>query len=345
MLQQLRVLCVEDDPLSARILIDRLHAFPAHDGVSFECTHATSLFETRRLLSKNPFDAVISDLGLPDSEGPATIANIRKHAPHMPLVALTADDSIATMREAIDAGADGYFVKGEGASSTLARAIIQAIERRTVLKTLRRSEALSFAVVNYAGHAILTMDQNEVIQSFNRAAEKLFGHSAVAVVGQNVSMLIPADLRNRHHVQFHSYLETDVHNLASLDHDVMALRKDGTTFPVELVVTELFGCGEGRSFCAIIRDLSEKRAREAEVVKLAASLRERNEALSAALREARAATKAKSDFLANMSHEIRTPLNAILGYAQILEADPHLAMHQRQAVQTIDSSGKHLLAV
>ena len=58
-----------------------------------------------------------------------------------------------------------------------------------------------------------------------------------------------------------------------------------------------------------------------------------------------AANQAKSAFLANMSHEIRTPLNAILGYAQILETDPQLSTHQHQAVQTIGTSGNHLLAV
>jgi signal transduction histidine kinase/CheY-like chemotaxis protein len=55
------------------------------------------------------------------------------------------------------------------------------------------------------------------------------------------------------------------------------------------------------------------------------------------------ANRAKSTFLANMSHEIRTPLNAILGYAQILQRDPHLTRSQRKAVETIQKSGDHLL--
>jgi len=71
------------------------------------------------------------------------------------------------------------------------------------------------------------------------------------------------------------------------------------------------------------------------------------EATNADLREAKdtaeLANQAKSQFLANISHEIRTPMNAILGYAQILEHHASLEPDQRQAVQTIQQSGNHLL--
>jgi signal transduction histidine kinase/CheY-like chemotaxis protein len=58
---------------------------------------------------------------------------------------------------------------------------------------------------------------------------------------------------------------------------------------------------------------------------------------------AAAANRAKSEFLASMSHEIRTPMNAILGYAQVLERDPTLRASHREAMQTVLSSGNHLL--
>lgn len=68
-------------------------------------------------------------------------------------------------------------------------------------------------------------------------------------------------------------------------------------------------------------------------------------ALQHAKTAAEDANRAKSAFLANMSHELRTPLNGILGYAQILKRDSHLLPHQLQAVDTIDKSGEHLLAM
>ena len=62
-----------------------------------------------------------------------------------------------------------------------------------------------------------------------------------------------------------------------------------------------------------------------------------------AMREAKAANQAKSTFLANMSHELRTPLNAILGYAQILQRENYVNEHQRNGLNIIQKSGRHLL--
>ena len=74
-------------------------------------------------------------------------------------------------------------------------------------------------------------------------------------------------------------------------------------------------------------------------------LQEAKESAETAKEEAETANRAKSIFLANMSHEIRTPMNAVLGYAQILQRDPDMMPRQRDAVDTIENSGNHLLAL
>ena len=77
--------------------------------------------------------------------------------------------------------------------------------------------------------------------------------------------------------------------------------------------------------------------------RLQAQLAKAKEEAERAKEEAETANQAKSQFLANMSHEIRTPMNAIIGYAQILADAENLDDKQHQAIQTIQSSGAHLL--
>ena len=91
---------------------------------------------------------------------------------------------------------------------------------------------------------------------------------------------------------------------------------------------------------------------ETQVSERTAQLREetskveaQNKDLAKAKDAADVANQAKSEFLANMSHEIRTPMNAVLGYAQILQRDKSLAQNQRNAVDTIEKSGSHLLTL
>ena len=105
-------------------------------------------------------------------------------------------------------------------------------------------------------------------------------------------------------------------------------RRDGTRVPA-LVGSILFE-GQPRQTVAIVLDLTERRQAEAErTARLAAE----------------AANQAKSAFLASMSHELRTPLNGILGYAQLLQMQDDLAAPARRGLATIESCGRHLLAL
>jgi two-component system cell cycle response regulator len=126
----LRILLVEDDPPQARTVE---HALARVESVSYNVRHALRLDEALASLAREPFDAVLLDLGLSDSQGLETLERLRREAPDLPTVVLTAhDDEVGALRS-LELGAQDYLLKGRVDGNSLARAISYAIQRQQLL--------------------------------------------------------------------------------------------------------------------------------------------------------------------------------------------------------------------
>jgi len=136
--------------------------------------------------------------------------------------------------------------------------------RKMAEEALAGSEARIQAIVNTAVDSIVTIDERGMVHAFNPAAEKIFGYSADEVIGQNVSMLMPSPHREKHDSYIARYLQTGESRIIGIGREVNALRKDGTTFPVELALSEV-QTGNGRLFTGILRDITERKEAEAKL--------------------------------------------------------------------------------
>jgi PAS domain S-box-containing protein len=144
----------------------------------------------------------------------------------------------------------------------------EVAQREQAERSLRESEAQARAVLDTAVDAIVTIDALGIVQSFNPAAKRLFGYRASEVLGRNVSMLMPSPDAERHDGYLANYLRTGRAKIIGIGREVVGLRKDGSTFPVNLAVSEV-NLGGRRTFTGILRDLTEQKRLEKEILEIA----------------------------------------------------------------------------
>ncbi|HLP76734.1 MAG TPA: PAS domain S-box protein [Candidatus Paceibacterota bacterium] len=123
---------------------------------------------------------------------------------------------------------------------------------------LSDSEERMRAILETAVEGIITIDERGLVESMNRAAEKMFGYSAGDVVGRNVSMLMPSPYREAHDGYVRKYVQTGEAKIIGIGREVIGQRKDGTIFPMDLAVSEV-RLADRRLFTGFLRDITERK--------------------------------------------------------------------------------------
>ena len=209
--------------------------------------------------------------------------------------------------------------------------------RKTVAAEGKRNEARIKGILDSAIDSIITINSFGTLQSINPAGEKMFGYKEKELVGKNIKILMPEPYKSEHDGYLANYRETGKRKVIGAGVEVTGKRKDNSTFPMDLSVSEVV-VGNEKIFTGIARDVTERKAAEEKILQNQAELKKAKEA-------AEAANRAKSEFLANMSHELRTPLNGILGYAQLLRRRNKLDEVETKGIEIIHRCGEHLLTL
>lgn len=132
---------------------------------------------------------------------------------------------------------------------------------------LRDSEARAKTILRTTVDAIITIDERGLIRSFNRAAEILFQYDTSEVIGKNVHILMPQPYKKEHDGYIQNYHDTGEKKIIGIGREVTGLRKDGSTFPMYLAVSEV-KTNDQKLFTGIVRDITEQRRLEQEVLRI-----------------------------------------------------------------------------
>lgn len=300
------ILLVEDNIAHVE-LISR--AFEDY-GSDYKLNIQHSIRDAKNAINSNIPDLIISDLKLPDGTGTELIPAAENYYKMYPVILMTSygDENVAV--EAIKLGALDYVVKSPEVfdlmpkhTERVLREWENIVARENAQKALFEKESEQREILNSIMDAVITIDENSTILSFNKFAEKLFSYTKEDIVGKNLSCLVPEKYREKHAQGLKHYIEKGEANIMAIEGGVEleAMRKDQSCFPIRLSIGELPESDKGvKRFIGICQDLT--------LLKLQEQQLQRSQKM-----------EALGKLTGGVAHDYNNMLGVILGYAELLE--------------------------
>lgn len=157
-------------------------------------------------------------------------------------------------------------------------------KRKKAEAVLQENAQFTQAILDNVIDGIITIDSLGIVQSFNLAAETIFGYPADEIIGKNVKVLMPEPYHSEHDGYLQNYHATGIQRIIGIGREVVGQRKDGSVFPMDLAVSRSLHHGQPL-FIGLVRDITERKRVE----------------------------QMKTEFVSSVSHELRTPLTSISG--------------------------------
>jgi PAS domain S-box-containing protein len=296
---QASVLLVEDNDDDAALIS---HVLSKSTRVVFDVARVRTLADAEQEVAKRRHDAIVVDLGLPDSDGLATFVSLSSKANSTAVVVLTGNDREELGLKAVELGAQEYIVKSERAWPTLPMAIAYAVERT---RRQQEVEELTTALAN-AVDAIATIDGTGAFASVNAAFQALLGFDSRQIVGMPLLDLVyEADRPAVSAALSASKMLEEV--------EVRTIRKGGRIIPVHLSFVHR---SSGRGHFCFARDLSRQKEVEGKIA-------------------GAAAVTAVGSLATGLAHEINNPLAVVLANVEeagriVAELSPQPGTEERR---------------
>ncbi len=221
-----------------------------------------------------------------------------------------------------------------GALRGFGKVVRDITDQKAAEAALERRESHLRSILDTVPDAMVVIADDGTICSFSAAAERLFGFTQADVTGRNVSMLMPDPDRRQHDGYLKRYLTTGERRAIGHARLVTGLKRDGTTFPMELAVGETIS-GDQRLFTGFVRDLTDRRRTELRLQELQSEL----------IHVSR--LSAMGTMASTLAHELNQPLTAIANYLEatrdmLAEPDAATLALVREALD--DAAGQSLRA-
>lgn len=311
------ILILEDDAGTARLQQRRLERAGYAAEWTAEAAHAWER------LRQGGIDLLLLDQhfdGQPE-DGLSFYSRLKTAGCDVPVILITGRHDDGLIIRALRAGVRDYIFKSPEYLDYLPEAVQRVLEQVRLQKQLAESQAWLAAIVETAFDAIITLDPEHRITTFNPAAERIFGVTASEVLGQPIQNLLPGEWTTR----------VDIPSRASLLGEMAGRRRDGTLVPLEVSCARAHR--NGQTFCTLVlRDITDrKRAME--------ELRARTEELQQTTRQLWQAARLAGvgELAASIAHELNNPLGTISLRLEGILAKTPVSDPRRKALEIIET--------
>jgi PAS domain S-box-containing protein len=256
--KKLRVLIVEDNPADVELLRDMLGG---PEPGRFDIAAVPRLSAGMTYVTENRVDAVLLDLGLPDSQGLPTFNALKAIAPQLAIIVLTGNGDQALAIAAVQAGAQDYLIKGQFAADLLTRAILYAVERQHTRRDLQASELRFRSIFDHVMDGILLIDpQTTAFVMANQAMCTMLGYPEASLLRFKLSDVS----REQDRQAVEGAFVDEYRGEPRVAHDVPLKRKDGTVVFTDVNFAPIT-IDDRNLLMGSFRDVTERRALQASV--------------------------------------------------------------------------------
>lgn len=302
----LSIVLVEDNIADAESIRRSIEESYLH--VKLTVCHNTA--EAKRLIESTPPNLVITESHLLDGQANDIFPVNNSRFP-FPVILIASNYDEVITDEDMKSGVLDYFVKSHDNYLYLAKSISRTLREWDNIVALKKAqqsvlekELEQKEILNSIMDAVVCIDDNGDILTFNYAAEKLFGYTSSEVIGENVLLIIPEKYKAQHKLALTTYLTLGEKKVIGVDGgiELEGLKKDGSIFPVRLSIGESRIEKNGlQRFIGIFQDLTQLKQQEDQL--------RRSQKMDAL-----------GKLTGGIAHDYNNMLGVILGYTELLEA-------------------------